>query len=1082
MVLLLAALFITAFATEGRLLRFPDVHGDKLVFVHGGDLWLAPAGGGTAMRLTSHIGIEQFPKFSPDGKWIAFTGQYDGDPQVYVIPVTGGEPKQLTYYPANIAAERFGSDNMVYGWTPDGKKVLFRSQRDFFDTFVGRLYTVDLEGGMPTALPMPTSGYATFSPDGKRLAYNRVMRDFRPWKRYKGGMAQDVHIYDLATNNIERLTDWEGTDNYPMWVGDRIYFNSDRGTDGRLNLYYIDLGSKQTTQVTDFSEFDVKFPSLGNGKIAFENGGYIYILDPATGKYGKVTIDLPDDRTLARPVWAAVAANIESYDLARGGARAIFTARGEIFTVPAEKGDTRNLTNTPGVREKYATWSPDGKLIAYLSDKDGEDNLYVRDLNGVETKLTELTDRYRFAPTWSPDSQKLLFFDSENELHFVDVASKKMTTIDRSPVGTINDAVWSPDSKWIAYSISRASTGLDKLFLYSLASGQKTGISDEYTDDSNPVFDPDGKYLYFVSARDIRPTYSQVEWNFAVTNMVRPYLLTLAADTPNPFAPESDEVAVEEAKPEKKDEPAGAKKDEAAKPSNDIRVDLAGIAGRVVGFPVQPGNVNGLGAVRGVVFYFKGGGFGPGGPGGGGLFAFDLKKREEVLKIENCRGYSIAPDMKKMIYRAGNDFGITAADANKMKPGDGRLNLSGLEMRKHPALEWLNVFNETWRRYRDYFYDYGMHGVDWKAIGDRYRTLVPHAAHRNDLTYIISEMVSELGVGHAYVGGGEQPSVEVPRLGLLGCTFQPTSDGFYKINKIYAGENWQESLRSPLTEPGIAVREGDYLIRIDGQLIKSGDNLYRYLVNKAKRTVEIAVNDKPTSDGARTYTVKPIESEWDLRYYNWVKKNRDYVAQKTNGQVAYLHIPDMGVPGLTEFIKWYYTQLDRKGLIVDIRYNGGGNVSAMILERLRRVMAGMGHSRTNAPTTYPGGTFAGPMVCITNLYAASDGDIFGHYFQAFKLGPVIGTRSWGGTVGITGGPLMIDGGNASIPLAGTYNLDSQWILENKGVVPDIELDNLPARELAGYDDQLDKAIEIVMEKMKTYGPWRAPKPSQYPRP
>ena len=1067
----------SAFALEeGRLLRFPDIHKDKVVFAYAGDIWIAPVAGGAATRLTSHEGIEQFPKFCPSGKWIAFTGEYDGSQQVYIVSAAGGEPKQLTYYPSTTFPERFGADNMVYGWTPDGSKVVFRSQRDSFDALVGRLFTVSPEGGLPEPMPMPISGFASFSPDGKKLAYNRVMRDYRPWKRYKGGLAQDVWIFDLETYEIERITDWEGTDNFPMWMGDKIYFNSDR--DARLNLFVYDLNTKETTKVTNFEKYDVKFPSQGPDSIVFENGGYLYVLDPETHESRKLEITLPSDRPLTRATYISASDRIDHFDIGREGKRAVFTARGEVFTVPAKHGDIRNITKTPGIREKFGSWSPDGKWIAYLSDVSGEDELYIRsqDGEGEEIRLTTDADRTRFAHVWSPDSSKLAFADKSLRLFYVDVNEKEMVKIDEATSGEIRDYAWSPDSMWIAYSKPKEATGFRSLYLYSLETKKVTKLTNDFTHDTDPAFDPDGKYLFFTSARDFSPSFSALESNYYFENLFRLYAIVLQADAPSPFAPQSDEVKPEEEKPEAAAEEAAEKekKEEKENGEKKLKIDLEGIQLRVVGFPIKPSNYRGLTAVKGHLFYFKSA------EGKTALYIYDVKNRKEQLFLTPANGYSLSPDGKKLLYRSGATYGILDVAPKQNKVGDGKLNLSNMEMLKEPRGEWQNAFNEVWRRYRDYFYAPNMHGVDWPKMREIYGEIVPYVAHRTDLTYLISELVSELGAGHAYVGGGDQPRPKFHGVGLLGATFEATDSGFYRIKQIYAGENWHENYRSPLTEPGVDVDEGDYIIAVDGAPLKTSQNPYSLFVNKVDRTVELTVSNEPSEDGARKATVKPIKDEWPLRYYNWVKKNRDYVTEKTGGRVGYVHIPDMGAPGLSEFVKWYYAQLDKEGLIVDVRFNGGGFVSEMILERLRRIVVGMGHARNFTPGTYPEAAFVGPKVCLTNKYAASDGDIVSYFWKEYKLGPLVGTRTWGGVVGIRGKPPLIDGGYAFVPEFGMFSMDREWIMENYGVDPDIVLDNLPKDIIAGKDPQLDKGIELVLKAMEEQRTKRPESPDEYP--
>lgn len=1067
---LAAAIFVSA--EEARLLRFPDIHGEKVVFVYGGDIWTVSSNGGTAARLTSHQGLERFPKFSPDGKWIAFTGQYDGSDQVYIIPAPGGEPRQLTYYPAVAMPELAGVENIVCGWTPGGK-IFFRSVRDHFSWGIGRIYSVDPEGGLPQPLPMPISGFASFSPDGKRIAYNRIMRDFRSWKRYKGGRAQDVWIFDLVTNEIERITGWEGTDNFPMWYGDRIYFTSDRQK--RLNLYYYDLNTKETVKVTDFETFDVKFPGMGEDRIIFENGGWLYVLDLPDGKPRKLKITLTTDAPLTRPKIIDVSDRVSSFDPGPKGKQAVFTARGEVFTVPAKKGNTRNLTNTPGIREKYAAWSPDGKWIAYVSDSSGEDEIYLRpaDGPGKEIALTTGGDRCRFAPIWSPDSQKLLFSDKSLRLFYIDIGTKKPVKIDQAAAREISDYQWSPDSQWVTYSKCNDVTWFSSIYIYSLADKSVFKLTGDYTTDANPVFDPGGKYLYFLSARDFSPSFVSYEFNHFFRKMDRPYAIILQADGTSPFAPKGDD------KNENKTGHPG------------MKIDLPGIQERVVAFPVQRDNYGMLRAARDHIFYCKFNDDNAAGLfvynhdykfgwGSAALYVFNLDDQKETKLRDPVSSYSISPDGKKLLYRSGSAFGILDAAPEQAKPGGEKIDLSGMEMWRHPRKEWHNCFYETWRLFRDFFYVPNLHGVDWLKIRETYAEFLPYISTRDDLTYVLSEMVGELGASHCYVGGGDKPTEKYHGVGLPGATFEPTKSGFYKISKIYAGENWHENFRSPLTEPGIHVKAGEYILAIDGTELRTDDNPYRLLVNKTGGTIELTVNNQPHIKGSRRVNIKPIPDETKLRYYNWVKRNRDYVTEKTGGRVGYIHLPNMSEFGASEFGKWFYGQLDKDGLIIDSRFNSGGFVSDQILERINRRLLGMENNRNLSPYTYPYPVAVGPKAALTNLYAGSDGDYFAFYWKKYKLGPLIGTRTWGGVIAVRAFTPMLDGGYIYVPVGGMYDLNSKFIIENQGVIPDIEIDNLPKDVIAGKDPQLDKAIELVLKAMKDYKPWRAPKPTEYP--
>lgn len=1057
LLLFFCAVTAAAKADEGRLLRFPDVHKDTVVFVSAGDLWISSTQGGPARRLTSDAGLELFPKFSPDGKWIAFTAEYDGNRDVYVIPASGGEPKRLTYSPdmTPAAAERLGYDNMVLGWTPDSKRVLYRSRRTSFSAWVGQLMTVSLDGGLPEQLPVPRGGYTTFSPDGTKIAYNRVFREFRTWKRYRGGQADEVWTYDLKNGALEKLTDNPAQDNFPMWSGDKIYFLSDR--DQFANLFVYDLKSKQTKKLTDFKEYDVKYPSLGVGSIAFENGGYIYLFDLATQKERKLTIELNDDRRLTRAEFINPKDSVNSYDISPDAKRVVFEARGEIFTVPLEKGNTRNLTNTSGAHEKFPAWSPDGRFIAYVSDVSGEDELYMiaQDGSAPAVRLTTDGKMARFAPTWSPDSKKLVFADKSHAIWWLDVETKKLTKIEHTPHGEITNYNWSPDSQWVAFGRPEEN-GFSTVQLYSLAQAKLFAVTDTLTDSDNPVFDGNGKYLYFTSNRDLNASVGNFEYNYSYQKTTRLYVVTLQADAPSPFAPESDEAATGPA--------GGGEKKPDAKP--EFRIDTDGLAARIVGLTMPPGNYGGLLAGKNKVFYVSFGNFQLTGNSGErpSLRMYEIDKKRES-EIAPTNGYTLAASGEKMVIRLGTTYLVI--DAKPLRPGEGTtLSLDKMQMKLDHRAEWRQMFNEAWRLERDYFYSANMHGVDWPAIKRRYEVLLPHIGHRSDLTYIIGEMIGELHVGHAYTGGGEAPSPKRVGFGLLGADFEVAGGGI-RIKTILEGENWREDRRSPLTEPGVNVKVGEYIVAIDGEPLTATTNPYALLENKAGQTITLTVNSQPSAAGARQVKVRPITSETQLRYFNYVERNRRYVEQKSGGRIGYIHIPNMGGDGLNEFVKYYYPQVRKEGLILDDRYNGGGNVSRLILERLRRTLGAMGAPRDSTPTTYPDAVFTGPMVCMFNELSASDGDIFPAMFKQYKLGKTIGKRSWGGVTGIRGNTPLLDGGYVTRPEFGFYGVNGEWIIENHGVDPDIEVDNLPFDEFNGKDAQLDRAIEEVTTDMKT---------------
>ncbi len=1069
---------------QTRLLRFPDIHGEEVVFCYGGDLWKAPATGGTAVRLTAHPGQELFPRFSPDGKWIAFTGQYDGDEQVYVIPSQGGIPKQLTWYPAKgPLAPRWGYDHQVYGWTPDSKQVLFRSLRD---SDGGRtesaLYTVSLEGGLPVGLPMPTSGAGDFAPDGRRLVYSPLFRDFRTWKRYQGGLAQYLYIYELETHTARKIAPSVRTERDPMWIGERIYFASDR--DGTLNLYSYDPATDRVEQLTRSTVWDVRWPSSDNrSRIVYELNGELEIYDVTRKDSRRISIFVPNDGLALRPSRYPVEKNIEDFELSPKGERALFVARGDVFTVPIEKGATRNLTRSSRCHDKHARWSPDGRKIAFVSDRSGEEQIWLvdQDGNGTPEQLTTSFAVMLFAPAWSPDSKRLAFSDKDGKLYVLEIADRSLTQVADDEFGSIFDYAWSPDGNWLAFSMDNLNDQRT-LCLWSRQDGALHRISSPYFSEYNPAWDPEGKYLYFLSERQFAPQISTVEWNYAGNRMTGIFALALRKDVPDLFPPESDEVAVtrdeekkDEAKPaEDGKEGAEGKPPQAAKAPAEVKIDLEGLAGRVIRIPVEADNLGALAAVKGYLLYASAPApFYGRNAGQAALQIFDLKKREASTLVEGVSGAAVSYDGSKVLVREGRSYNLY--DVRPRTKEKKTVSTRDLAVDRVPAEEWAEIFDEVWRRYRDFFYVRNLHGYDWKAIGDRYRALLPHVAHRSDLNYLLGEMVAELNVGHAYIEGGDFEIPERPKVGLPGARFElDPAAGRYRISRIFSGHNQEPKYRAPLSEVGVDIKVGDYVLAIDGDELAANDNPYRLLRHKTN-PVTLTVNSTPSFEGARKVQYRPIDDESSLLYLDWVVGNMEKVERATNGRVGYLHIPDMGGPGIYEFIKWYYPQIRKEGLIVDVRSNGGGNVSQWILERLDTKVLGtrFGYS-SDYPRTYPYTAFHGHLVCLINETSASDGDIFPHYFRKAGLGPLIGKRTWGGVVGISSRGPLIDGGTVYVPLQATNDENGNYIIEGEGVAPDIEVENDPAAVIAGRDPQLERGIAEVMKRIEAQ-PKRLPK-------
>jgi len=1062
-------------AEEARLFRFPAIFGKQVVFSYAGDLYTVSSEGGDARKLTSHDGYEMFPRFSPDGKYIAFTGQYDGNTEVYLVKADGGVPKRLTYT-ANLSrddvADRMGPNNIVMGW--NGDEIIFRSRMHSHDPFVGKLFSTTVNGDMHRQLPLPRGGFCSFAPDGSRMAYNRVFREFRTWKRYRGGMADDVRLYDFKTKKTTNITNNPAQDIFPMWHGTYIYYISDRGPHGRMNLYVYDLQSQQTRRLTDFNEFDIKFPSLGDDAIVFENAGYIYRFDIASEKATRLTIHLNDDRIHARGGIKNVKKFVTDAHLSPSGKRVIMGARGELFSLPAKYGAVRNLTKSSGFHERNSQWSPDGRWVAFISDQTGENEIFIVAPDGVSKplQLTYGADNYKFNLLWSPDSKKILWSDSVFKLHYVDVQTKKTVTVDASDYAAISAFDWSPDSRWIAYAKNHAQD-LRQIILYSVGTGQPVPVTDVWYDSNSPVFSRCGKYLYFVSSRDFNPTEGQLEMRYVFPDMERLYLVTLAKETASPFTLRSDEESAELVKGDKSAAEAKKKTPAVAAAETALKVDIDGLSARIVVLPAKASRYRNLWSVEDKLYYLRKGRK----EEDTRLLMLDLNSRKEV-SLGTADDFSIAAAGKTMLIKRKDDYAVIDLPTSKPDLSE-TLRLDDLEMELCPPCEWKNIFYESWRHLRDFFYVKNMHGVDWPGMRDRYAALLPYVAHRNDLTYIIGEMIGELNVGHAYVGGGERPDLQKVNVGLLAVDLErDAATGFYKITRILEGRNWDEASASPLTEVGVNAAVGDYIIKIDGISTAQMNNPYKALNNKADKQVQLTLNSKPAIEGGRNVLVKPTADVSQVYYYNWVRENIRKVDAACGGKVGYLHIPDMSEEGLSAFIKLYIPQLRKQALIVDVRGNGGGFVSELITERLRREIVFFDMGRNMAHTVNPQGMLYGPMVCLQDEFSASDGDIFPYRFRAYKLGKLIGKRTWGGVVGINDSLPFLDGGQLYTPGFASYDLEGKkWIIEGVGVEPDIFVDNDPAAEFAGEDQQLNRAVIEILEALKTSSKKLLPPPA-----
>jgi tricorn protease len=1074
-----------AAAGASQLMRNPDISAEHLVFTYEDDLWLADATGGPARRLTNGPGFENAGKFSPDGRWLAFSADYDGGVDVYVMPVAGGEPRRLTFHS--------GADQ-VLDWHPDGRRILFRSSREH-PLGQPQLFLVDREGGLPEKVAVDRGALASFSPDGKRLAYNRIAREGATWKRYRGGMAQDVWVADFATGAIAKVTDFEGTDNYPMWWQDRIVFLSDR-EDGTLNLYAMSPTGADVVRLTNYRDYDVKSPGCGAGRVVYQHAGSLRVLDLATGADREVVLDVGSDRAPMRSELVDAAPSTGSFGLSPAGERLLLEARGEILSLPAEKGEWFDLTRTSASREKNAAWSPDGRWVCFVSDRGGEEQLYLADQRGRDAWRPLTTDNRGFLlqPVWSPDSQRILWGDKYMRLNMVDVATGKVTVIDTGEYDDawerwgILDYVWSPDGQWVAYSKNTANMN-EVICLYGLASGKSTQVTDDFFTSWSPGFDPEGRYLWFLSNRTFTPIMDRQDQNHIFVDMAKPYLVLLQDGVRSPFFEDPGLVTAKADQEKTTDEEKKGGED--AKPAA-TRVDLDGLGGRVLAVPgVEGGNYFRLTATadgclmlrRDEPIFLKYQNVDDRTAESDlTLVAYDVAEREAKDLGGGLANYHLSADGKKLAYRAGAAYGVVDA-GQEFKPGDGAVDLDGVRLRVDRAQEYRQMLDEAWRIQRDWFYDEGMHGVDWRKIRDKYAALVPWCGARGDLTYLIGEMIAELNIGHTYVYGGDQQHAGAPsRTAMLGCDFaaDPRS-GRVRIARILPGCVWDAAARSPLAEPGVDVREGDFLLAVDGRPLAAGANPYELLADAAGRTVELEVADNAEGKQPRTVVVEPLRGEGGLRYRTWVEANRRYVDEKSGGRLGYLHLPDMGEPGLVEFGAYWYPQTGREGLVIDERDNGGGFVGDMIIDRLERVLWSMTIPREGGPGRNPERAFHGPLAVLINEDTGSNGEFFAEAVKVRGLATVIGMRTWGGAIGIEPHQDLVDGGTVTPPQFGLHDLHGKWIIEGRGVEPHLEVQNQPAAVVAGRDDQLDRAIGHLLGRLKDEGErWRIPTVPDYP--
>ena len=1062
-----ALLFVSIpLAAQSKMLRFPDLHDNRIVFSHGGDLWMVGSEGGMAWRLTSHPGLELFPKFSPDGRSIAFTGQYGGDEQVYVIPAIGGEPVQLTWYPATgPLPARWGYDNQVYGWTPDGKRILFRSQRDAWGSSTATLFTVSREGGLPEALPMPVSGAGTFTEDGNQVFYSPLFRDFRTWKRYAGGWAQDLWLFDLENDDARQVTDHARTDRDPMWIDGIGYFVSDR--DGTLNLYRLDPDSLDVEQLTFHQDWDVRWASAGNdGRIVYEFNGELRIFDTRNGSDSGIEVFVPDDGVNRRERTVNVSGQINGARLSPTGQRVLFEARGNLFNAPVGEGLTRNLTDRSTAHDREAAWFPDGQSIVFISDESGEEELYRVPADGSEppSALTSGNQTRFYRPKVSPTGEHVAVSDKEGRILVLPAdGDGDLREAGRDHGWRNRDYNWSPDGRWLAFS-QTLETGLRALFVHGLDDGETRQVSAGMYSEYAPAFSPDGKYLYFLGDREFAPQISRREWNYATNRMTGVHGFALTADADNPFAARDKE------EPGINGNDNDENSDEGDNDNGRVEIDFDGLDDRLFRVPVEAGNYIALAVIDSALvlaeqdaFYY---GRRPERQPRLTLFMIDDRELKDFT--DGLQDMDLSADGKRVLVRRSGNWQVFEFAGEGQDPKS--VETSGLRANVNPVAEWATAFDEVWRRFRDHFYVENMHGYDWEGLREQYRPWLAHVAHRSDLNYLMGEMIAELNVSHAYVSGGDEGLPERPAVSLLGARFE-INDDRYRIAEILEGQNDEPRYRSPLSESGVNVREGDYILAINGRALTADDNIYRRLILPSGQPVALTVSDRAHGGETREVLVDPVSDETPLHYLGWVLANHRRVTEATDGRVGYLHIPDMGPNGIREFIKWFYGQIRKDGLVIDVRSNGGGNVSQMLIERLARRPLALGYSRTMPDvSTYPNQAFNGHMVALLDENSASDGDIFPWQFRNAGLGPLIGKKSWGGVVGITNHGPLIDGGSVNVPEFGFADVDGNYVIEGEGVAPDIEVDNHPASVIAGRDRQLERAIEEVMNKIEAAPP------------
>jgi tricorn protease len=1062
-----------------RFLRQPDVSAEHIAFVHANDVWIVPRQGGAARRLTSDDGAETSPAISPDGEWVAFSGEYGGNTDVYLVPVAGGQPARLTWHP--------GQDD-VQGWTPDGK-ILFRSSREGVPTRLTQFFTVDPTGGFPEALPIPQAYLGELSGDGAFVAYQEIGFWDPEWRNYRGGQAQPIRVVSTDDWSLQTPS-WEGERQMDPAVMDGVvYYMSER--DWASNVWAYDPGTGDDRQLTFHADFDVKSLGAGGGVVVYEQAGYLHELNPRTGESRQLVIQAAADQNWARARWEEVEGNdLDSPAISNNGKRALFEYRGEVFSLPAEEGSWRNLTRHSGVADRYPTWSPDGSQVAWFNDGSpadtgpGEYGLVIADADGANPRRVEIPDpTFYFRPRWSPDGARIAFTDTDYRVKVAEVATGRVVDVDgeiyADPRRSI-EPYWSPDGRYLTYA-RRLENLFRAVFIWDSQTGQTVQVTDGLSDALSPVWDTGGKYLYFLASTNFALNSAWLDMSAYDRPVTRAlYMVLLADDTPSPFLPVSDEAAADEG-----GEDEGGRGGEDALPT--VAVDFEGIQERIIHAPGVPTR-NHQGLVPGparhvfVAEASSGGGFG----GGATLHRYSVGDQEVTTFAERVSDAVTSGNGGYVLYRSGSSWTVAGAAGPPPRDASGRLSLDGLRVRVEPQREWAQMLADGWRFMRDFLYVDNEHGAPWNEVWEWYSDWLPDLEHRSDFNQLLDMLSGEVAVGHSYVRGGDYPDIPSSRTGLLGADLEVV-DGHYRISRIYTGESWNEGLIGPLAHPGMDVSEGDYIVGIDGQPLRTPTNPFRLLEGTAGRTITIAVNDQPSTEGARTVVVEPTGNEGQLRGWAWVEGNRRKVHELSDGRLAYVYLPNTGRGGYTYFNRMYFAQQDRDGAVIDERNNGGGSAADYMVDVMDRELFGYFNSRTpgNRPFTQPMAALWGPKVMIINERAGSGGDLLPYLFRFHEVGPLVGTKTWGGLVHTADTPPLVDGGRFVAPRGAFYDLNGNWAIEGEGVAPDIEIHQDPASVIAGGDPQLEAAVREALRLLETQDVILMPEPAppvRYRRP